>query len=318
MTAAARKRIVTLTLNPALDIAANVEKLVPDRKLRCENVRKDPGGGGINVARVAHRLGGEVTAVFPSGGIAGEIVCECLRKEQVPFRAIPVAGDTRENFNVIDRQAGKQYRFIFPGSALAEVDWQACLDGALALIGPGDYLVGSGSLPPGVPEDFYARMSRAAEALGALVAVDTSGPALKGLGSQRVHLLKASRSEMSELAAQPLPDLAAWRRTCENLVSLRKADIVALSLGPDGALLATSAGVWRAAAPAMASANAVGAGDSFLGSLVSTLAGGTAPADALPVAVAAGSAAMLAAGTGLCERAHVTRLAKDVVVERLR
>jgi 6-phosphofructokinase 2 len=133
-----------------------------------------------------------------------------------------------------------------------------------------------------------------------------------------VHLLKASRSEMSELAAQPLPDLAAWRRTCENLVSLRKADIVALSLGPDGALLATSAGVWRAAAPAMASANAVGAGDSFLGSLVSTLAGGTAPADALPVAVAAGSAAMLAAGTGLCERAHVTRLAKDVVVERLR
>ncbi|HVP85261.1 MAG TPA: 1-phosphofructokinase family hexose kinase [Rhizomicrobium sp.] len=312
-----RKRVVTLTLNPALDIAASVAKLVPDRKLRCEDTRKDSGGGGVNVARVIHRLEGEVTAIFPAGGVAGEVVCQRLREERVPFHAIPVAGETRENFNVIDRETTKQYRFIFPGSALSEIDWRACLNAALALLTPGDYLVGSGSLPPGVPEDFYARMARAAQAKGANAVVDASGPALKGFDTQKVHLLKTSRSEMSDLVGHALPNLASWQTACTNIVAERKADLVALSLGPEGALLAASNGIWRATAPAMSSANAVGAGDSFLAALVWKLANGAAPPDALPFAVAAGSAAMLAVGTGLCERANIDRLAKDIAIERL-
>jgi 6-phosphofructokinase 2 len=311
------RTVVTLTLNPALDIAASVQKLIPDRKLRCEDIRRDPGGGGINVARVIHRLGGNVTAIFPCGGVTGKIICERLTAEGTPFCAVPVVGDTRENFNVIDRAAGQQYRFIFPGSALATTDWQACLDNAIALIEPGDYLVGSGSLPPGVPEDFYALMARAAQSKGVHAVVDASGSALRGLGLQIVHLLKTSLSEMSELVGRPLPDLDAWKQACMDVISGGKAEHVALSLGPHGALLASGNQFWRAAAPKMHSTNAVGAGDSFLGALVWMLAGGAAPAEALPYAVAAGSAAMLSGGTGLCDRPHVEQLAKEIVVERL-
>lgn len=317
MTQVAERRIVTLTPNPALDIAASVRKLVPDRKMRCENVRKDPGGGGINVARVIHRLGGNVVAVFPSGGVAGELVCAGLRGEGVPFRAIASSGETRENFNIIDLEAGKQFRFIFPGSELAPGDWGAALETAVALLAPGDFLVGSGSLPPGVPEHFYADMARAAIAKGAFAVVDASGPALHGLGKQKVHLLKVSLGEMGEMLGRKLGDANAWRTACAEVIAMGRAETVALSLGSQGALLASGDGLWRAAAPAMPSANAVGAGDSFLAAFVWKTARGAKPDEALRYAVAAGSAAMLSTGTGLCQRSEVERLARQIVVERV-
>src|SRR5690242_17986192 len=112
--------IITLTMNPALDVSLSVERLVASHKMRCSDATRDPGGGGINVARAAIRFEEDVTAIFPAGGATGNQLQELLTDEQVPFRAVPVSGDTRENMNALERSTGREFRFVFEGPALSE------------------------------------------------------------------------------------------------------------------------------------------------------------------------------------------------------
>jgi 6-phosphofructokinase 2 len=146
--------IVTLTPNPAIDISTSVDEVVPVRKLRCEAARRDPGGGGINVARVVQRLGAEVTAIYPAGGCTGELLRRLVKREGVQSLAIPVAEETRESFTALDQKSGEQYRFVLPGAPLSEAEWCACLDALEAVDPLPPFVVCSGSLPPGVPDDF--------------------------------------------------------------------------------------------------------------------------------------------------------------------
>ena len=157
--------IVTLTMNPALDIATETEAIVPAEKLRCGEPRYDPGGGGINVARAVHMLGGDAIAVFPVGGLSGEMLCHLLADECVPHAAVAVDGITRESFAVVERQSGKQYRFLLPGPHLGARDQARCLDELAAHLSGAEYLVASGSLPPGCPPDFYAAIRDLAQQL---------------------------------------------------------------------------------------------------------------------------------------------------------
>src|SRR5579871_3798860 len=136
-------KIVTLTPNPALDIATHVEKLEPVHKLRCGPVRRDPGGGGINVARVVHRLGGQTVAVYTSGGGSGDELGALLRGEGLDQRPVQFAGHTRESFNVTENQTKRQFRFVLPGDPLSEAEWRSCVAVTLSLLVPGDYLVAS-------------------------------------------------------------------------------------------------------------------------------------------------------------------------------
>ena len=156
--------IVTLTMNPALDIATTTDIIEPVHKLRCSEPRYDPGGGGINVARAAHLLGGDAVAVFPVGGLSGDMLCRLLKAEGVRHVAVPIAGQTRESFAVVERQSGKQYRFLLPGPSLGADDEERCLEELAAQLPDAAFLVASGSLPPGVPSGFYAprRRTRAA------------------------------------------------------------------------------------------------------------------------------------------------------------
>src|SRR6266542_1635991 len=191
--------IVTLTMNPALDIATATETVVPGHKLRCREPRYDPGGGGINVARAVHQLGGDALAVFPVGGLAGEMLRRLLLEEGVPHIPIPIAGMTRESLAVVEQQSGKQYRFLLPGPRLTSHEQERCLE-ALAMHAAGaPYLIASGSLPPGVPANFYARVRTLAAKCGARFVLDTSGPALAGAGTG-MFLIKASLRELAELA----------------------------------------------------------------------------------------------------------------------
>src|SRR5512143_3270454 len=139
--------IVTLTMNPALDIATATDTVVPTHKLRCEAPRYDPGGGGINVARAVHALGGDALAIFPAGGAAGETITRLLRAEGVPYEAVPIAGFTRESLAVEERRSGLQFRFILPGPELGTADQQRCLDRLAAAASQAAYVVASGSLP---------------------------------------------------------------------------------------------------------------------------------------------------------------------------
>src|SRR6516225_2169328 len=191
--------IVTLTMNPALDIATSTDRVIPTHKLRCSPPRYDPGGGGINVARAVHALGGDAVAIFPVGGPAGEMIHHLLDREGVRHHPIAIAGFTRESLAVEDRQSGEQFRFILPGPKVSEADQERCLDQLSAAAAAADFIVASGSLPLGAPEDFYSRVAGLAQKLGRRLVLDTSGAALKQAG-HGIYLLKPSLRELQDLA----------------------------------------------------------------------------------------------------------------------
>lgn len=304
--------IVTLTVNPAIDIFVNVERVEPTHKLRCSPPRRDPGGGGINVARAAHRLGSDVTAIYPTGGAIGKLLHKLVEREGIASVVTPSHVETRENFTAYERASGEQFRFVLPGVALHRAEWEAILDKLSSLPAPPRYVVASGSVPPGVPENFFAQAVRRAKALGARTAVDTSGLALKAALEEGVTLIKPNLVELTEFVSAPLDSEAERLAACRALASGGGAEIVALTLGDNGALLVTARQAWRAQAPPIEVASTVGAGDSFLGGLVASLAGGAGLAQAFRMAVAAGTAAALTPGNELCREEDVRRLLPEI------
>ncbi|MFT3858667.1 MAG: 1-phosphofructokinase family hexose kinase [Aquabacterium sp.] len=300
-------RILTLTMNPALDLSTEVVKVEPVHKLRCAPACVHPGGGGINVARVAHRLGGEVLAVFPVGGVVGDSLRQLLAAEGVPCQAVPIAGETRESFSVHETASGQDFRFVLPGPTLTQAEAQACLAALAAQCRAGDWLVASGSLPPGVPPAFIGQLARLAHERGCQLVVDTSGPALVEALKTGVSLVKPSLRELREFTGLPLSDEAQWLAAARDLIAQGCAQTVALSLGEQGAMLVTATQAWRAPALSVDVASTIGAGDSFLAGLVWALAAGRLLEDAFAYGMAAGAAALLSAGTALSQAADVAR-----------
>ncbi len=305
--------LITLTLNPALDLATTTDHVAPTHKLRCGPAQRFAGGGGINVARVLHRLGADVCAWALAGGAAGAQVQQLLADEGVPTRLQRIAGDTRENFSVVETTTSQEFRFVLPGPTLQPAEWQACLDALATHTPPPRWLIASGSLPPGTPDDFYAQLARAASGRGVRVAVDTSGPPLAAALQAGAALVKPSLRELRDVMQKPLEHAADWCTAAQSLVHSGAADIVALSVGEQGAVLATHEGVWQA--PALnvpATTGTTGAGDCFLATLVWALDRGDAPAEALRWGVAAGAAALLHPGTTLAQADDVRRLVRSV------
>jgi 6-phosphofructokinase 2 len=307
--------IVTVTPNPAVDLSTSVERVVPVSKLRGTSQRRDPGGGGINVARVVKRLGGEVSALYPVGGVTGDLLRRLLDKEGVPSQTFAIAEETREDFFVSEISTGRPFRFILPGPRLNDEEWQECLR-LLSRIKPFPrFVVASGSLPGGVPDDFYARLTRIAKQRGARMILDTSGPALALAVAEGVDLIKPNLREMRELAGHEPSDAGEWEAAAKALVHGGKVAIVALTMGHLGAVLVTRDQVLRAEPLPITPVGAVGAGDSFLGALLWQLASGGDLEESFRHAVAAGAAALLNPGTELCRPADVERLAQRVIVK---
>ncbi len=306
--------ILTLTLNPALDLSTSTDKVMATHKLRCAVAHYHPGGGGINVARVVHRLGSPCLAIYPSGGVSGQRLGQLLDQEQLPHHGWRVAGETRENFSVHESASGHDFRFVLPGPTLSATEWQAGLDHVAGLAAPPAYVVASGSLPPGVPPDFYARLARLAKARGSRMVVDTSGPALEAALAEGVYLFKPSLRELRELTGRPLETAAQQREAAQDIIARGQAGIVALSLGADGAMLVTADKALRAPALQVQVASTIGAGDSFVGGLVWALNCRQGLEDAFRYAMAASAAALLSPGTALCQPADVARLSAEVVM----
>ena len=300
--------IVTLSMNPALDIATSTDRVVPTHKLRCAAPRYDPGGGGINVARAVHALGGKAVAIFPAGGAAGEMIRHLLDEEDVAYDAVAIAGFTRESLNVEERETGQQYRFILPGPEISERDQERCLDQLSVLAAEASYIVASGSLPLGVSGDFYARVTELAKTLGKRLILDTSGSALKKAGGG-IYLLKPSLRELEDLSGREIRSEGDQERAARQIVERGRSEVVVLSLGAEGALLATADGCERfAAIPVETARSTVGAGDSMLAGIVLGLSRGLPLHEAVRFGMAAGAAALFGVGTELCRRADVERL----------
>ncbi|WP_116386005.1 1-phosphofructokinase family hexose kinase [Cupriavidus taiwanensis] len=304
--------ILTITPNPAVDVATSIDRVADTRKLRCSEPRRDPGGGGINVARVIKRLGGDCIAVYLAGGATGMLLEQLLDAEGVPGVRLAIAGETRENFSVTEACTGRQFRFVLPGPNVARDEWERCIGQLEALADSPRYLVMSGSLPPGVPVDFYARLARTARARGTQIVVDTSGAALVSALTEGVTLVKPSLAELSELKGLPLHDEEAWRNAALEVVRDGRAHVVALTLGEHGALLVTADQTLRAPALPTPVSSAIGAGDSFLAAMVWALNRHASEKEAFHYALAAASATLLSAGTGLCQPADVDRKYREI------
>ena len=295
--------IVTLTLNPTVDIASDADAVHPVRKIRTRDENFDPGGGGVNVSRVLRELGADTLAVVLAGGVSGRLLEELLDQAGVPRHSVPIGGRTRISYTVHDLGARLEYRFVPEGPTLAEAEWQA----ALAVLEAVDthWVVASGSLPPGVPEGFYLRAARAAVQRGRNFVLDTSGKPLRVALGQGLALIKPSRDEFEALLGWSLETPEAQEAAALSLVRSGAAALVALTLGPEGALLAEPGGVLRLPALEVPAVGAVGAGDSFLAAMVLGLARGDSPREAFAWGMAAGAAAVIRTGTAHPRRADV-------------
>lgn len=302
-------RIVTLTLNPALDIETGVEHLEPDRKLRCSPPLVEPGGGGINVARVVAELGGDPFAVVALGGPNGGLVASQLRSHGVPFAQVPIAGDTRQSFTVIDRSSMRQYRFVLPGPTMQPDEWDACLDATIEAARGAACVVASSSMPDGVPVDALATLARRVHEMGVRVIVDTSGPALRAAIDAPVDLVKPSANELRGIAGRDLEGEADYVAAARELLAAGSCRAIAVSLGAAGALLVErNRPAIALRAPAVRVVSTVGAGDSMVAAIAIGLTRGDSLVDAARLGIAAGTAAVITAGTGLCRCADVEAL----------
>lgn len=304
------RTIVTLALNPALDVSTSIHSVAPEIKLRCAAPGFHPGGGGINVARAVHFLGGTACAVYAAGGHTGEKLGQLLTDEGINQLALPIAGATRESFTCYEDSSGLQYRFTLPGPALSQPEWRACLKACLDL--QPDYLVVSGSLPEGVPGDFYAELATRAHAQSSRLIIDSGGDALQAAAECGVFLLKPNLRELEGLAGESLADETQIQQAAQGLIASGLTEAVIVSMGAAGAALATRADYVPLRAPIVPIRSKVGAGDSMVGGLVLALAQGRSLLDAARFGVAAGSAAVMTPGTQLCRKHDAERLYAQV------
>ena len=304
-------QIATLTLNPAMDLSTAIQRVEPTHKLRCDHPRYDPGGGGINVARVIGNLGGKAVAVYPAGGPFGDMLEHILDTLRVKQSRVPIAGETRESFTVDERETGQQYRFVLPGPVLSDEEQAACLRSLAALDPQPRYLVLSGSFPPGMEQAFLQQLNTLVRQLNARLVVDCSGDALRAVVQQgHIFMLKPSLSELASLVGRSLETRAAQTAALNELLARGVAEAIVLSLGEEGAALATTEGVEFFAAPEVPSVSAVGAGDSMVGATVLALEWGWSLREAVQYGIAAGAATVMLPGTELCQRESVEALFK--------
>ena len=306
--------VLTVTLGPSVDTWTTTERLVPQAKLRCTAPVHHPGGGGINVARVLHRLGTDVLALHVASGPTGSALASLLAQEHLPVLAVAGSGETRRAWTVAESSTGKEYRFVPPGPALP-ASAIAAVTGHLADMRPAPSMVVlSGSLPAGCDTGLYARLAAVARDRGCRVALDASGPALAEALACGVDLVKSSLQELRELVQAPLATMQDCVAACRSLLARGSASTVALTLGGQGAVLVTRDMALHAPAVDVAVAGTVGAGDSFLAGLVHEMLRGRAMDEALRTAAACAAATVLHTGTSLCDVGDVERLRPRVRV----
>ena len=302
-------------MNPAIDKSSSVEHVIAERKLYCKTPRFEPGGGGINVTRAIKKLGGESVALYPSGGPTGEMLQFLFDQEGLTHRPVPVKGWSRENLVMLEKSTGQQYRFGMPGPHLSESEWQQCLHELPAINSRLDFIIASGSLPPGVPEDFYARIARIGKDIGAKVVVDTSGEALRLALSEGVYLIKPNIREFRELAGQEMKGESEIKNMAMEIVRGGQSKAVVISLGAAGILMVSREGHERIQPPTVPIVSKVGAGDSTVAGIVLSLARGNALRYAVRFGAAAGTAAVMTPGTELCRREDTERLYAQMTLE---
>ena len=300
-------RIITITLSPAIDKTTSTEKVVPEQKLRCMPPTYEPGGGGINVSRALRHLGCESLAMYFAGGYSGNFFQELLKNEDIQSLVIPIQGNTRTNIIVVEESTHQQYRFGMVSPPVEEQNWQLFL-ATLEKQSGYEYVIASGSLPAGVPLDFFGRVSAIVKKHDAKLIVDTSGDALKQAITEGVYMIKPNLNELSFLCGQAQLEKEEVVAAAKSIIKTKGCEVVAVSLGKEGAMLVTANEYWHIVPPPIIPKSTVGAGDSMVAGIVYALSKGFGWEDVLRFGVSCGTAATMNEGTALCKKEDVDRL----------
>jgi len=310
--------IVTLTMNPSLDIATSIAHVSDTIKLRCAQEETHPGGGGINVSRIIHNLGGDSIAVFPCGGYTGDRLQELLVQENLSTHTIPISSNTRQSFSVHETSSGKDFRFLLPGHVLSQDIAQTCLEYVRHLKSKPRFIVASGSLPPGVEDNFYAEVSKLAQSLDCLFVLDTSGPALvNALASSGVYFFKPSLEELEELTGESLGTEALQLKAARRLIASGQTRMVVISLAADGVLLVSADFALRASGISVTPVSTVGAGDCVVGAMVWALERELSFEQALRYGVASATATILNAHGEMGRKENIDSLLDQIQISRI-
>jgi len=300
-------KIITLTLNPCIDKSTSIHKVVPEKKLRCCTPLFEPGGGGLNVARAIKKLGGDATAIYPSGGHSGSFLEQLMFEEGHDSAVVRTKNKTRENFIVFDNTTEQEYRFGMPGEELYENEWRQCLS-LIEQQHEAEFVVVSGSMPPGVPPTIFSAIANICNKINARLIVDTSGEALIHAAGEDVFLLKPNLVELTTIAGLSEIKASEVEKVALEVIKKGQIQILLISLGALGALMVTKEDVLRIVPPRVSAKSAVGAGDSMVAGFILGLSRGNNLKDALQLAIACGTAATMTPGSELCRLDDVQNL----------
>jgi 6-phosphofructokinase 2 len=300
--------IVTITMNPAVDKSTNIDRLIPEKKLRCTEMVTEAGGGGINVSKAIKKLGGDSIAIFPLGGHNGQILEDNIKALGLNYRAIPVPKETRENIVVTETSTNSQFRFVLPGCELNDDIGNEVLNMLSNLPEPPSIIIASGSLPPGIPDDFYAQVAVVAKKLNARCIIDTSGPPLQLAAKEGVYMLKPNINELTIMVGKEKLELNQVDDAAMEVIQSGKCQLMVVSLGPSGALFVTKNGYEHVPAPTVRKLTTVGAGDSMVAGMAWMLSQKKSAREMVRFGVACGTAATMNTGTQLFDVPDVYNL----------
>lgn len=305
-------KVVTLTINPALDKSAKVAEMTPFDKLDCLDITYHPGGGGINISRVLHRLAIESHCLFPYGGKTGEHLIELLQEEHVSVYSTPISIWTRENFAVFENKTNFQFRFGMPTESFKEHEMENVERLINQQVATDDIFVISGSLPKGLPTDYYSKIIKNLKSKGVKIIVDTSGPVFSEVLKNELFLIKPNQKELARLAGKESLTKNEREAFAMQLVTSNVAKYVVVSLGKDGAFMAHKDGIEYVAAPEIAVRSTIGAGDSMVAGLIYAIVKNETPKNMLRWGVACGVSATLSEGSDLAHKIDIEKILKLV------
>ncbi|MEM9319826.1 MAG: 1-phosphofructokinase family hexose kinase [Pseudomonadota bacterium] len=311
--------ILTVTVNPALDLSTEARAVIPDEKLRCTAPQVHPGGGGVNVSRAIANLGGSSHTLVAFGGATGAELVQLLKEEGLSPESLGVDHPTRQSTTVFDNATGLQYRFMMPGPPWTDADCKTARDAIMANVVPGAMVIPSGSLPPGMSEDFFLDLAPEIRAQGGRMILDTSGDALRhaAAGQSELFVLRMDLAEARELSGKSLVGIDEIAALARELRDRTGAEIIMIAAGAQGTVIDCDAWCGLTRPPVVMPRSKVGAGDSFIGAFALSLTRGDDPVTACAWGTAAAASAVTTDGTELCSRSATERYFKEVTNTQL-
>ena len=308
--------IYTLTLNPAIDREFTVNVVEFDTVLQATESQVDFGGKGFNVSRLLKSMGTPSTALGFVGGRAGEQMRDGLRLLEITTDFVWISEETRTNISIVTQSHDHYIKVNEKGPLVDESKQRELLGKIESIARSGDWWVLAGSLPPGVPDSFYARITEILNDRKAITILDTIGESLRLGCRAKPFLVKPNAEEACHLTGLPVENTAQVELAATEIRKMGAQNVV-ISLGKKGALLQTSDGSWLVHSPKIKEKNPIGAGDSMVGGLVWALAQGHSLKESLGWGAASGAATASMSGTEVGSRALIEELFHKVEYESL-